>query len=337
MPPAPLRAGAPPRPPAPAAAPAASAPRARGRAAPRGGAPTPADPASTPPRPPPPPRPLQSLALAAATAALTVGAAAAVSVDPATVVVDAARLVPDGTEPALVARIKRIEASGGPRVRVATLLSGDPASPTSDDLRAAWRPGPSTVVVVADPTNSSLLRVFAGARVGVGPQFASELAARYGNLYERRAGGDAAQLSAALAVLLDCVDPATAPSGGCLVVPGVGDDQLSLTTVFSAAGGFVAGFASRLRSPPFADRPLAWVLAFAPLWGILFFSFGLGPLAVRGAPAADIALDCAAFAGAFFLFRASPLFAASAFGSDRAVLTREGRERVMQSEDSDED
>jgi hypothetical protein len=78
-----------------------------------------------------------------------------------------------------------------------------------------------------------------------------------------------------------------------------------------------------------------WVLLFAPLWGTLLFSFGLGPLVVRGAAPADLATNVAAFAAAAFLFRLSPLFAPGAYGADRGVLTREGRKRVEESEDEE--
>lgn len=293
-----------------------------------------------PSRPPPAPRPAAPrppLAAAAALAAATLAARAALAapVDPATVLIDAARLVPDGQEAALVARLRGIEERGGPRVRVATLLDGDPASPSQDDLRAAWRPNARTVVLLADPGAPNMLRVFAGLNTNVSRAFSAELVGRYGNLFARReAGGEVAAFAAAVDVLLTCVDPDVHPDG-CAVVPGVDRDQAALTLVFAAAGGFVAGFASRLASPPFESTPWVWVLLFAPLWGTLLFSFGLGPLVVRGAAPADLATNVAAFAAAAFLFRLSPLFAPGAYGADRGVLTREGRKRVEESEDEE--
>lgn len=289
---------------------------------------------------PPPARPPAATALAAAvltTQAWGVGcgawgagaASAAPAVDAGTVVVDAARLVPDGVEPALVRRIQAVAAHGGPRVRVATVLDGDPESPSADALRAAWRPDARTLVVLADPGAPNSLRVFAGADARVTRGFTAELVGRYGNMFTRRRDGDGAALAAALDVLLTCVDPQATPDPrGCAVVPGVEPDQRALCSVFAAVGGAVFGFSTRLRSPPFDGSPWVWSLLFAPLWATLLLSFGVGPLAVRGGGAADLAAPVAAFGAAAALFRASPLFSPAAFGADREVLTREGREKI---------
>lgn len=295
-----------------------------------------------PARPPPPAatataatagaRAIAGTALAAATLAAR-AATAAPTVDASTLLVDAARLVPDGTEAALVRRLQAVESHGGPRVRVATVLGGDPASPSNDDLRAAWRPDSRTIVVLADPTAPNLLRIFAGENTRTSRQFTAELVGRFGNLYTRRGeGGDVGALASALDVLLTCVDPSVSPTG-CDVVPGIDPDQKALCSVFAAVGGCVAGFASRLRSPPFDGSPWVWLLLFAPLWATLLFSFGVGPLAVRGAGAADLAAPVAAFTAAAALFRASPLFSPAAFGADREVLTRQGREKIESSDD----
>ena len=178
-----------------------------------------------------------------------------------------------------------------------------------------------------------MLRIFAGDATRLNRAFVAEIVGRFGNLFARRGdGGEGAALAAALDVLLTCVDPDASPRG-CDVVPGVDADQRALTTVFAATGGFVAGFASRLRSAPFESSPWVWLLLFAPLWGTLLVSFGLGPLAVRGAPVTDLAINVAAFAAAAFLFRLSPLFAAENFGADRRVLTKEGQRKLKESDD----
>lgn len=279
-------------------------------------------------RPPPPASGLAAVALTATT--LAARAALASPVDATTLVVDAARLIPDGTEPALIRRIQAVEAHGGPRVRIATLLDGNSASPSNDELRAAWRPDARTLVLLADPGAPNMLRVYGGTGARASASFTAELVGRYGNMFARRADdGDGAALASALDVLLTCVDPSLTPDPrGCTVVPGVENDQRTLCAVFAGVGGCVAGFASRLRSPPFEGTPWVWLLLFAPLWATLLFSFGMGPLVVRGASPGDLAVPVAAFTAAGALFRASPLFAPAAFGADRDVLTREGRERI---------
>lgn len=291
----------------------------------------------------------QRLAAAAAAAALSLPlllapvppaalAQAAISVSPSDVVVDAARLIPDGKEPALAARIRALEEAngkegggggGGFRVRLATRFRDDPAAPTDDDLRRAWRPDPRTVVVLADPSAPNMLRILPGEATGakLSRGFFLELAARFGNLFVRREdGGDGAALERAMDTLLSCLESRE----GCSVVPGLPEDQRNLTTVFAAAAGFVAGFASRVR--PFSSGPVWSGLAvFSPLWGSLLVNFGLAPILVRTDDRLPILLNLAVFAAGVALFRASPLFAGEP-GRDRDVLTREGQRRLRERE-----
>ena len=298
----------------------------------------------------PPPLLRQRLAAAAAAAALShpllahpvpAALAQASTISPSDVVVDTARLIPDGKEPALAARIRALEAdkeAGGFRVRLATRFRDDPAAPTDEDLRKAWRPDPRTVVVLADPSSPNMLRILPGEGTGakLSRGFYLELAARFGNLFVRREdGGDGAALEKAMDTLLACLES----DAGCQVVPGLPDDQRNLTTVFAAAAGFVAGFASRVR--PFstsANKPWTGLLLFAPLWGTLLVNFGLAPILVRTDDRLPLLANLAVFAAGVALFRASPLFAGEP-GRDRDVLTREGqrrlRERESESENSD--
>jgi energy-converting hydrogenase Eha subunit A len=68
--------------------------------------------------------------------------------------------------------------------------------------------------------------------------------------------------------------------GGCLVVPGLPKEQWILTLVTSVVGGVVFGLAAipRKENQVFAWQ---WVLIISPLWGILFLSFGIGPVVTR--------------------------------------------------------
>jgi len=298
-----------------------------------------------------PPLPLrrQRLAAAAAAVALSLPAPLLVAVPPSfaalssasvsasDVVVDTARLIPDGSEPALAARIRALEGNGGEggfRVRLATRFRDDPAAPTDDDLRRAWRPDPSTVVVLADPSAPNMLRILPGEGTGakLSRGFYLELAARYGNLFVRREdGGDGAALEKAMDALLTCLESET----GCKVVPGLPDDQRNLTTVFAAVAGFVAGFASRVRPSSFVTWRYGWLLVFSPLWGSLLVNFGLAPILVRTDEKLPILINLAVFAAGVALFRASPLFAGEP-GRDRAVLTKEGQRRMRESESENE-
>ena len=313
--------------------------------------PSPSTPASTSPHPSPPLLRRQRLAAAAAAAALSLpllspipaafaAQAASISISPSDVVIDSARLVPDGREPALAARIRALEASGtetgerGFRVRLATRFRDDPSAPTDDDLRKTWRPDPRTVVVLADPSAPNMLRILPGEATGakLSRGFFLELSARYGNLFVRREdGGDGAALEKAMDALLTCLESAE----GCKVVPGLPDDQKGLTTIFAGVAGFVAGFASRVRPSSFVTWRFGWLIIFSPLWGSLLVNFGLAPILVRTDERLPIFINLAVFAAGVALFRASPLFAGEP-GRDRAVLTKEGQRRMRESESEGE-
>lgn len=334
-----------------------AAPRAIGSSASSSLASSPLSPEATPSTSNPPPPPLRQRLTAAAAAAafslplLTIASAplalAAATISPSDVVVDTARLIPDGREPALAARIRALESSssggskggdgksGSFRVRLATRFRDDPAAPVDDDLRKAWRPDPSTVVVLADPSAPNMLRILPGEATGakLSRGFYLELAARYGNLFVRREdGGDGAALENAMDALLTCLESPT----GCKVVPGLPDDQRNLTTVFAAAAGFVAGFASRVRPSGFVSWRFGWLVVFSPLWGSLLINFGLAPILVRTDDKLPILINLAVFAAGVALFRASPLFAGEP-GRDRAVLTKEGQRKMRESESDNSD
>ncbi len=238
--------------------------------------------------------------------------------------------MPDGSEPALAARIRALEDASSFRVRLATRFRDDPAAPSDDQLRKAFRPDPKTIVVLADPSAPNMLRILPGEATGakLSRGFFLELSARYGNLFVRREdGGDGAALEKAMDALLTCLES----SEGCKVVPGLPDDQRNLTTIFAAVAGFVAGFASRVRPSSFVTWRFGWLVVFAPLWGSLLINFGLAPILVRTDEKLPLLINLAVFAAGVALFRASPLFAGEP-GRDRAVLTKEGQRRMREGE-----
>lgn len=251
--------------------------------------------------------------------------AAAASLPP---ILDRARLVPELAEERLAARVADLEARTGWRVRLLTAFPDDAGAPDADALRAGWGlADPRSVAVLADPSAPNMLRFFPGDGVlrHLPRRFFIELQARYGNLFERRkAGGEPEALSSALDALLTCLGR----PGGCATVPGLSQEQRSLGLVTSAAGGFVLGFASRVKSVPL------FPLYLAPLWLPLLAFYGLAPLLTRldlSEAAVPVALNLAVFTGAAALFRLSPLFERA--GADRDVLTKEGQKRLEEEDD----
>ena len=67
-------------------------------------------------------------------------------------------------------------------------------------------------------------------------------------------------------------------------------------------------------------RQWIWVALFSPLWGILFLSFGIGPIVTRTSDRLPLLYNTAAFLGAAFVFRLSPLFQQGAI--DTSVLKK---------------
>jgi hypothetical protein len=136
---------------------------------------------------------------------------------------------------------------------------------------------PKSAVWVADGKGGNLLSFAVGDDLyALLPRtFWIELQARFGNQYFVRDQGDDQAILQSLAAVEGCLR-----QGGCGVVPGLPQEQWILTLVTSMVGGIICGFAGRPRKPGqlFAWQ---WALIFSPLWGMLFISFGLGPVLVR--------------------------------------------------------
>lgn len=151
-----------------------------------------------------------------------------------------------------------------------------------------------TVVVVADPSAPNILSVpFVGDEVlaKLRRPFWTELESRFGNLFTVREQGESAALQGAMAALVECLGR----DEGCKVVPGLPSEQYLATLWCSIAGGVVAGFVSRIPPQGIVSRQWVWLLLFAPLWGSLFVSFGLGPVVSRTAELTPVLANSAAF------------------------------------------
>ena len=72
-------------------------------------------------------------------------------------------------------------------------------------------------------------------------------------------------------------------------------------------------------------RQWIWVALFSPLWGILFVSFGIGPIVTRTSDRLPVLYNIAAFLGAALVFRLSPLFQQGAI--DTSVSQKGSAER----------
>jgi hypothetical protein len=80
-------------------------------------------------------------------------------------------------------------------------------------------------------------------------------------------------------------------------VPGLSEESYGLTLILSIAGGVVFGFSLRLQ-----PRRWYWPVVFSPLWGALFFSFGLGPVLSRTTGVQPASQNTAAFLSAAAVF-----------------------------------
>ncbi len=105
--------------------------------------------------------------------------------------------------------------------------------------------------------------------------FWRELQARYGNKFYVAEHGRSQAMLATVSAIDESLRQGGRPS-----VPGLTSDHQLFTFVLSLIGGLVAGFASHPRSK---GERFNWkgFLISAPLWAILFVSFGIGPVVTR--------------------------------------------------------
>ena len=96
--------------------------------------------------------------------------------------------------------------------------------------------------------------------------------------------------------------------GGCQRVPGLPEEQYFFTLILSVAGGIILGFSLRLQPADAVGKRWLWPLMFSPLWGALFFSFGLGPVLSRTTDLVPVAQNTGAFLLSAYLFNPRPFW-----------------------------
>jgi hypothetical protein len=128
-------------------------------------------------------------------------------------------------------------------------------------------------LLVADPRGGNLLNFSVGDDYYplLSRTFWIELQTRFGNQFYVRENGEDGAVLGAIDTLQVCLR-----RGGCLVVPGLPQEQWILTLITSVLGGVICGFAAHPRKE---GQLIAWqwALIFSPLWGILFIAFGIAP------------------------------------------------------------
>lgn len=204
-------------------------------------------------------------------------------------VIDLGRFLTESEELALDQKLTKFEDQTGWKLRVLTQVDRTPGRAVKD----FWSLDESSVMLVADGRGRNLLNFSVGDAVYplLSRSFWIELQSRYGNqFYVREQGYDQSILSA-IDAIATCLD-----QDGCAVVPGIPQEQWILTLITSIVGGVIFGFAGHPRKEGeiFAWK---WALIFTPLWGMLFISFGLGPVLVRTTEWIPIVRNVAGFIG----------------------------------------
>ncbi|KAG2440203.1 hypothetical protein HXX76_004315 [Chlamydomonas incerta] len=206
--------------------------------------------------------------------------AATPGLDSSTYFFDSGRLLSADKREKLNSELSEFSKRTGWNLRIYTAY-GPGTTPPEDDLRAAWGPlGKNSVVVGYDATAPSLINVpYLGddALATLKRPWWGEFKGRFGNLFYVREQGEQTAISVSTQVLMECLGK----PGGCLVVPGVPDEQYYFTLITSVAGGLVAGFVAKLEPQGFVQSRWVWVLLFSPVWGSLYINFGLGPIVSR--------------------------------------------------------
>jgi hypothetical protein len=220
--------------------------------------------------------------------------------DHPTNVIDLAKALTPVQAENLSQELSEFEQETGWKLRVLTQYDRTPGRA----VKSFWGLNENSIMLVADPRGGNLLNFSVGeALYSLLPRtFWVELQTRFGNQFFVRENGEDQAILQTIATLETCLR-----QGGCGVVPGLPQEQWILTLVTSIIGGIILGFAAHPRKP---GQVVAWqwALIFSPLWGILFLSFGIGPVVSRTSDWLPLARNCAGFAiGALVAFL-TPLF-----------------------------
>ena len=218
-------------------------------------------------------------------------AAQEVIISNANPVLDLAKVIPREQLPSLVNELKSLEDDLGYRVRLFTRYGLTKEAPTFDQVRSGWNTSqPKTIIMLVDPSAPNLMQFKFTSSLPLPRPFFTELSSKYGNMFTVRRMGESAAVLTALEAITTCLR-----QGGCNVVPGLAEDEYIFTLVCCIAGGILAGSAARIQPQGFVKSSFIWALLFSPLWGILFISFGLGPVLQRTDEIQPVIQNIAAF------------------------------------------
>jgi TPM domain len=193
--------------------------------------------------------------------------------DHPTNVIDLAKTLTQVQEAKLDQELADFETETGWKLRVLTQFDQTPGRA----VKGFWDLDKNSVMLVADGRGGNILNFSVGENIYplLSRTFWVELQTRFGNQFFVRDNGEDESILQTIQTLETCLR-----KGGCSVVPGLPQEQWILTLVTSIVGGIVLGFVAQPRQPGqgFAWQ---WALIFSPLWGILFISFGVGPVVTR--------------------------------------------------------
>jgi hypothetical protein len=190
-----------------------------------------------------------------------------------TPVIDLAKTFTSVQSERLGSELAEFESETGWKLRVLTQFDRTPGRA----VKEFWNLDENSVLLVADARGGNILNFNVGDEIyKLMPRtFWIELQTRYGNQFFVRENGEDQAIMQSLNSIETCLR-----QNGCLVVPGLPREQWLLTLATSVVGGVIFGFAARPRKPG-QFFSWQWALLFSPLWGMLFISFGLGPVLVR--------------------------------------------------------
>ncbi len=204
-------------------------------------------------------------------------------------VIDLGKFLSDAEKSSLDQKLGQFEQKTGWKLRVLTQVDVTPGRA----VKNFWGLNDHSVMLVADGRGRNLLNFSVGDAVyDLLPRtFWIELQSRYGNQFFVRDQGEDQAILASLDAIMTCL-----AKDGCAVVPGLPQEQWILTLMTSIVGGLVFGFAGHPRKEGeiFAWK---WALALTPLWGMLFFAFGIGPIVSRTSEILPIVRNLAGFVG----------------------------------------
>ena len=210
--------------------------------------------------------------------------------DHPTNIIDLARVLTPVQEDRLGTELTKFEEETGWKLRILTQFDRTPGRA----VKKFWGLDDKSVMLVADARGGNILNFSVGEQLYplLSRTFWIELQTRFGNQFFVADNGEDEAIIQTIQTLELCLR-----QGGCSVVPGLPQEQWILTFISSAVGGIVAGFAGQPRKEG-QFFSWQWSLILSPLWGILFFAFGIGPVVTRTTDWLPLARNVIAFFGA---------------------------------------